>query len=89
MTNGPVGSPYSSGWLGLGFLVLIMSGHQGMASFDFLIAIAFGTALLADFWLLPALLNLFRVRFFEGDLQSVRCPVFFAREECIWRVIVI
>ena len=42
----------------LGFLILLGSDHAGMASFGFLIGIAFGTALLADVFLLPALLSL-------------------------------
>ncbi len=42
----------------LGFLILIGSDHTGMASFGILIGIAFGTALLADVFLLPALLSL-------------------------------
>ena len=42
----------------LGFMVLIFSNHEGLANFGLLIAVAFGTALLADLLLLPVLLSL-------------------------------
>ena len=49
---------FTSVILVFGFLILLASNHQGMAHFGFLIAIAFGTAVLADLFLLPALLSL-------------------------------
>ena len=49
---------FTSVILVFGFLILLVSNHQGMAHFGFLIAIAFGTAVLADLFLLPALLSL-------------------------------
>ncbi|MGB0620573.1 MAG: efflux RND transporter permease subunit [Myxococcota bacterium] len=42
----------------LGFLILLGSNHTGLAHFGLLIGIAFGTAFLADIFLLPALLKL-------------------------------
>jgi len=49
---------FTSVILVLGFLVLILSNHEGLANFGLLIAVAFGTALLADLLLLPVLLSL-------------------------------
>ncbi len=54
---------FTSVILVFGFLVLTTSNHQGMVHFGMLIGVAFGTAVLADLLLLPALLKLFRVRF--------------------------
>ncbi|MEM9174535.1 MAG: MMPL family transporter [Myxococcota bacterium] len=54
---------FTSVILVFGFLVLLASNHQGMARFGFLIAIAFGTAVIADLFLLPALLSLTRADF--------------------------
>jgi predicted RND superfamily exporter protein len=54
---------FTSVILVFGFLVLIVSNHQGMANLGFLIGVAFATALLADLLLLPSLLTLFRTRF--------------------------
>lgn len=49
---------FTSVILVFGFLILLASNHQGMVHFGVLIAIAFGTAVLADLFLLPALLSL-------------------------------
>ena len=54
---------FTSVILMVGFLILITSNHLGMARFGLLIAVAFGTALLADLLLFPALLRICGVRF--------------------------
>ena len=47
----------------IGFLILLISKHQGMANFGVLTAVAFFSALLADLLLLPSLCTLFKLRF--------------------------
>ena len=54
---------YTSIILVLGFTILIISNHMGIANFGFLTAVAFFAALLADLVLLPALFKLMKVRF--------------------------
>lgn len=49
----------------LGFFVLVVSIHQGMANFGFLIGVAFIAAWLADLLLLPSLFVLFNIQFEE------------------------
>ena len=53
-----------------GFLILVFSVHQGMSNFGILSAIAFCSALLADFFLLPSLCVLFKVRFKGGKMAT-------------------
>ena len=47
----------------IGFLILLISKHQGMANFGILTAVAFFSALLADLLLLPSLCILLKLRF--------------------------
>jgi len=49
--------------LSIGFLIFLMSSHQGLSNFGIMSAIAFFTALLADLFLLPSMCLLFNVRF--------------------------
>ena len=49
--------------LSVGFLIFLMSSHQGLSNFGIMSAIAFFTALLADLFLLPSMCLLFNVRF--------------------------
>ncbi|HBL56256.1 MAG TPA: hypothetical protein DDZ36_10410 [Deltaproteobacteria bacterium] len=49
--------------LSIGFLIFLMSSHQGLSNFGIMSAIAFFTALLADLFLLPSMCMLFKVRF--------------------------
>ncbi|MCP4908107.1 MAG: MMPL family transporter [bacterium] len=58
---------FTSVILVLGFMVLVTSNHQGIAHFGILIGISLATALLADLLLLPALLQLCRVRFESSE----------------------
>jgi len=47
----------------IGFLILLISKHQGMANFGILSAVAFFSALFADLLLLPSLCILLKLRF--------------------------
>ncbi len=47
----------------LGFLILVISIHQGMAHFGILIAVAFSAAVLADLLWLPSLVSLANIGF--------------------------
>lgn len=51
---------YTSVVLSLGFLVFMMSVHQGLTNFGILSAIAMFSALLADILLLPAMIYIFK-----------------------------
>jgi len=51
---------YTSVVLSLGFLIFIFSVHQGLTNFGILSAIAMFSALLADLFLLPAMIHLFK-----------------------------
>jgi hypothetical protein len=55
---------YTSIVLSVGFLVFILSVHAGMTNFGILSSIAMFTALLADVFLLPAMIYVFKP--FEG-----------------------
>ncbi|MCP4754548.1 MAG: RND family transporter [Proteobacteria bacterium] len=54
---------FSTVILVIGFSILVISVHQGMANFGILSAVAFCSALLADFLLLPSLCVLFKIKF--------------------------
>ncbi|MBC8258743.1 MAG: MMPL family transporter [SAR324 cluster bacterium] len=49
--------------LSIGFLIFLMSSHQGLSNFGIMSAIAFFSALFADLFLLPSMCMLFKVRF--------------------------
>ncbi|MDQ7016879.1 MAG: efflux RND transporter permease subunit [Gammaproteobacteria bacterium] len=51
---------YTSVVLSLGFLIFVFSVHQGLTNFGILSAIAMFSALLADLFLLPAMIHLFK-----------------------------
>ncbi|MBF0277491.1 MAG: RND family transporter [SAR324 cluster bacterium] len=46
-----------------GFLFMLFSSHQGLANFGILSAVAIGTALVADLFLLPAFCQIGKIRF--------------------------
>ncbi len=61
---------YTSIVLSLGFLVFLLSVHQGLSNFGILAAIAMFTALLADILLLPAMIYVFKP--FEKEIAKIK-----------------
>ncbi len=51
---------YTSIVLSIGFLVFVLSIHEGMTNFGILSSIAMFSALMADIFLLPAMINVFK-----------------------------
>jgi len=60
---------YTSIVLSLGFLVFLLSVHQGLSNFGVLAAIAMFSALLADILLLPAMIYVFKP--FDKEIAEI------------------